>query len=282
MKSAEPLSEENTKGRIKAVGKVFEILNALASIGMPCRLSVLSRHLGMPANVLRSYLVNLRDLGMVNQNAATGLYDLGPALVPLGMAALRRFDLMKVAQPLMEELCEGLNEPVTLLTWGDRGPIAIHSVERYRNFPYEVKIGSLVSVTATAAGRCFLAHLPSDRWEDLVAKERQERGALVPGDAELNAELENIRRSGLATRRDLLATREGLKPLQIKVLAAPVFGADGKMVAALAIISQDPAFELDGVGRQATALIDVTRRISGQLGYQAPDARDGGKGGGAA
>jgi DNA-binding IclR family transcriptional regulator len=268
MKLVEPPAAEKTKGRIKSVSKVFEILNALASIEEPCRLSVLSHHLGMPANVLRAYLVNLRDLEMVNQNPATGLYSLGPALVPLGMAALRRFNLMKAAQPLMEDLCERLNEPVTLLTWSDRGPIAIHSVERYRHFPYEVKIGALVSLTATAAGRCFLAHLPPDRWEDLVNRERKELGSLVPSNTALRTNLEKIRQLGLATRSDVLATREQLTPLQIKVLAAPIFGVDRKMVGALAIISQDTTFELDRTGAQASALLEITQRISRQLGYQ--------------
>lgn len=268
MKLGEPLSEEKTKGRIKSVGKVFEILKALASIEMPCRLSVLSRHLNMPANVLRSYLVNLRDLGMVTQSPSTGLYDLGPGLVPLGMAALRRFDLMKLARPVMEELSGHLNEPVTLLIWGDRGPTAIHSVERYRTFPYEVKIGSIVSLTATAAGRCFLAHLPPDRWEDLVEKERKELGALVPSAAELKADLEAIRQSGLATRTDLLVKSAEVAPTQIKVLAAPVFGADRRMQAALAIISQDQAFEIDVEGPQAQSILAAAQRISKQLGYQ--------------
>ncbi|CAM5525615.1 IclR family transcriptional regulator [Eoetvoesiella caeni] len=271
MKLVEPLSEDKAKGRIKSVGKVFEILNALASIEMPCRLSVLSRHINMPANVLRSYLVNLRDLGMVTQNSSTGLYDLGPELVPLGMAALRRFDLMKLARPVVEELSGQLNEPVTLLIWGDRGPIAIHSVERYRNFPYEVKIGSIVSVTATAAGRCFLAHLPPDRWEELVENERKEQGALVPNDTELKADLEAIRRSGLATRTSLLVKSAEAAPMQIKVLAAPVFGADRRMQAALAIISQDQAFKIDIAGSQAKAILAAAQRISKQLGYQVSD-----------
>jgi DNA-binding IclR family transcriptional regulator len=267
---AERKADEKRKGGIQSVAKVFQVLNALAQSEGPSRLSALSSATGLSPSLLRAYLLNLQDVGMVYQDPVRGLYDLGGAAVHLGMAALRRLDAMALAAPLMTELADKVGEPVSLSIWGDTGPLVVHNVERNRNFPYDVNVGTVAGATTTAAGRCFLAHLPKSRWRHLVARERRELGPAVPDAQALDSMLETIRRTGLATRSSLVATREDVAPLQIHALAAPVFKQSGAIHAAMVIISQDPEFDLTAGGVPGSALSDAARRLSKQLGHFPP------------
>ena len=263
-------ADEKRKGGIQSVAKVFQVLNALAQANGPCRLSELSSATGLSPSLLRAYLLNLQEVGMVNQDSVRGLYDLGGAAVHLGMAALRRLDLMSLAAPLMTELADRVGEPVSISIWGDTGPLVVHNVERDRSFPYDVKVGTVAGATTTAAGRCFLAHMPRSRWKDLVAKERRELGPAVPEAKTLDTMLESIRRTGLATRSSLVATREDVAPIQIHALAAPVFKQAGTIHAALVLISQAPDFDLSSDGAPGSALAAAARHLSKQLGHFPP------------
>jgi DNA-binding IclR family transcriptional regulator len=51
-------------------------------------------------------------MGLVEQDANTGRYDLGEFALELGLASLARLDPVRLAGPVLDDLCERIGETV--------------------------------------------------------------------------------------------------------------------------------------------------------------------------
>jgi DNA-binding IclR family transcriptional regulator len=204
---------------------------------------------------------------MVSQDARSGLYDLGVTAVHLGMAAMRRLDVMALARPAMDTLCEQLREPVSLTIWGEGAPVIVHNVARHNSFPYELKLGSSAYATTTAAGRCFLAYMDANARNEVIARESRHLGPQAVPQKALAASLKLIREIGIAERHVVLAVREDIPPRHINIIAAPVFGSNNDVKAAITVLSQNASFDPSPHARPAQALLACARQLSAQLGH---------------
>ena len=66
------------------------LLDALVRAEGPLMLRALAEQAGLTAGQAHAYLLSFRTLGLVEQEAATGLYRLGPYALTLGLARLDR------------------------------------------------------------------------------------------------------------------------------------------------------------------------------------------------
>src|ERR1700733_16306068 len=73
------------------------ILQALARAPRPQMLRDLAAAAGMPAAKAHRYLVSFARMGLVEQQADTGLYDLGSFALELGLGALARLEPVTLA-----------------------------------------------------------------------------------------------------------------------------------------------------------------------------------------
>lgn len=261
------IASNKTQSGIHSVEKAFEVLQGLVDGQGPCRLSELAARTGFAPNLLRAYLVSLLRIGAVYQDESSGLYSLGETMLRLGISTMSKVDLMVFAREAAMNLCSRVNEPVSLSIWTERGPLVVHNVETDKSLPYEIKIGSLVPCTTTAAGRCFLAFLPKARWHRLVVTERADMKRVGMTEAALAHELAEVRKTGLSSRSFGLAVPEGLAPIHIRVLAAPVFNHVGDIRAVVTVISQDKRFDMSKDGKAAKNLLDAAHGVSQRLGH---------------
>ena len=270
-----PVATPTTRdGGIRSVSKAFDVLRALAAADGPARLSQLAAVTGLSASLLRAYLLVLQSEGAVNQDPDTGHYSLGITTLHLGMAALRLVDVTAIARPAMDILCEQLREPVSLTVWGDGAPVVVHNVAHHNSFPYELKLGSTAYATTTAAGRCFLAYMNSAARDDVIEREERALGDLAMDRSALLSSLERLHDVGLAERRLVLALREDIPPTHVNIIAAPIFGNQGQVKAALTVLSQNASFDPSPEGPPALALLACVRKLSAQLGYLPPPTQE--------
>ncbi|MDU0955905.1 MAG: helix-turn-helix domain-containing protein, partial [Bradyrhizobium sp.] len=66
------------------------LLQALARSGEPMMLRDLAREAGLPPAKAHPYLVSFSRIGLIEQDATTGRYELGPLALELGLISLRR------------------------------------------------------------------------------------------------------------------------------------------------------------------------------------------------
>jgi DNA-binding IclR family transcriptional regulator len=246
--------ERATPRRIGAIEVGFRLVRVLEAADGPLPLKDLSERAGMPPSKAYAYVASFVHEGLIEQDTVTGRYGLGPFAMSLGVAALRQSDLVEVARRESAALSEATTCSVMLTTWGNRGPAIVYRVDGKRRGPTSVRVGYVLPVWRSAAGRVFLAYLPArDTAELLLAEE----GPGLKRD-EIDATIARIRADGFATTSDAS---------EFTGIAAPVLDHDGQLVAALTFSrpydenTRDHRLELGPVVRDAAA------SISRQLGH---------------
>ncbi|MBA1158832.1 IclR family transcriptional regulator [Microvirga mediterraneensis] len=241
------------------------ILAALVKAGKPLMLRELATLADVAPAQAHAYLVSFRKLELVEQDAASGRYLLGPFALQLGIARLRSFDPLRLAAHAVVEFAEEIGLMVTIAVWGTHGATIVQVQEGSDQVHVNVRTGTVFSITGTATGKVFAAFMPPKIVEAQLAEELR-KGARIQGVGaptsrkELEAEVATARRLGYATTES--------KPVTgINGIAAPVFDYSGQMQLAITLIGPTGVLDIGPKSADAKALLAFTRKLSAQLGY---------------
>lgn len=267
---------------IQSVEVAGPLLVALAQAAGPQALSALSSAAGMPAAKAHRYLVSLIRVGLVEQDAGTGLYDLGPLALELGLVSLGRMDAVKLADDTMAGLRDATGETVALATWGNFGPTYIRLLQSLRPVTINLRIGSVMPMTYTATGLCFAAFMPEKETQELLRKElaqnRRDKLDAPHLPKEIVPLLEETRRHGMArmighldpaAARTPGTTRTAERLLAgFNAFSAPVFDHDGRMRFALSVVGSAAHVDAAWEGAIAEAMRAHAQQLSRRLGHR--------------
>ncbi len=185
-----------------------------------------------------NYLVSFQTVGVVVQEADSGFYGLGRYALRLGVAAMRQFDINKVARPYMTDLGTVTGYSVFLGVWGNHGPTVIYRVEGAQNVPIvELRIGGVLPLLSSALGRNFLSHLPEQATdamakEELAALKRTGYRSDLP---DVPRTMEDVQKLRVETREQGFSRCKSFLP-GFTTLSTPIFDQFGTMIAALTIL----------------------------------------------
>lgn len=258
------LADNERRRSVQSIKVGSRLLEALAEAGCPLHLRELSERAGMHPSKARRYLISFLECGLVEQNAITGRYDLGPMALRLGFAALSRMDPIRLTVEAANALSQEIDRTVLVAVWSDHGPIIISWFDSSEILACNLRVGSVLPLTASASGKIFLTHLPRRTTQPLVdraVRQAQQLGK-PPGEtrADVQRSIEEVRRQGFAT------TSESLLP-GLSAISAPVIDSSGNVAAAITEIHKaDAKAEIDG--RPTTQIIvDTAKAVSERLGY---------------
>ncbi|MFO1135546.1 MAG: IclR family transcriptional regulator [Rhodoblastus sp.] len=240
------------------------ILAALASAGRPLMLRDVAGLADVAPAQAHAYLVSFRKIGLVEQDAQSGLYRVGPFALQLGLARLRAVDALRLAGAAVAAFAEEINLMVTVTVWGSFGPTIVQVLEGTRQVHVNLRAGAVYSVTGTATGLVFGAFLPKATVQSHLAaiggKDHTGRiGAEVDDDAFAQA-IVDVRRKGFAVAK-------GSPIPGVNALAAPVFDHSGQLQLAVTIIGPAASVEIEPDSPLARRLLAFTGGLSRQLGY---------------
>ncbi|HPT49508.1 MAG TPA: IclR family transcriptional regulator [Accumulibacter sp.] len=243
------------------------LLRALAANGRPMMLRDIAHNAGMSAAKARRYLVSFMRMGLVEQNGLSGRYDLGEFALELGLASLARLDPVRLAGPVLDDLCERTGETVALAMWGNRGVTCVHWVEAGGPITVTLRTGVVLPLTASATGLAFAAFYRSPYLKRMLDAEVLAGAAArkTPVDeafAALAERLTEIRQRGIARA-------SGSMTPGINGFSAPVFDHTGHMVAALTSLGIIGTFDLDWDSVMAQGTREAAAVLSRRLGYGA-------------
>ena len=183
------------------------LLAALVRSRQPMMLRDLAAQAGLTPGQAHAYLVSFRKLEIVEQDAATGRYQLGPFALHLGLARQRSTDAVRLATAAAPALAEETDLMTVVTVWGSGGATVVYVEEAANQILINVKPGITYSIIGTATGKVFAAFLPPKIVDPAVGRELQnlnliqQAGGPVDPDA-LKAEIASIRRRGYATTVD--------------------------------------------------------------------------------
>lgn len=253
---------------IQSIETGGRLLDALAAAGTWTTLRDLAAGAGMPASKAHRYLVSLMKCGLVSQDKATTRYNLGPAALRLGLAALSHRNVVRSASEAAVDLNQRIDQTVILSVWSERGPVVVAWHDATEVVMCNVSVGSLFPLLRTATGRVFLAFLPRAATAAFVERELGGVVSLIP-------------RSRLRTMSDVdrliaevRATRIGMTQEEflpgLSAIAAPIFDHQGRIEAAIAMIGMRGTVEDTGPGSLAEVLRATADSVSRALGFPDP------------
>ncbi|MCU4389103.1 IclR family transcriptional regulator [Acinetobacter courvalinii] len=151
--------EEKLSGGVQSLEVGLAVLNALLEHNKPIILKELSSRLDMhPAKVHR-YLVSLIRMNYAKQ-LEDGQYALGDQAWRLGLNCIQHTDVLQLVQHLIYELQNKIGCGIQISKWSPRGPLVVQSIESNHPISIVTKVGSVMPLINSAAGRVFASYMP--------------------------------------------------------------------------------------------------------------------------
>jgi len=249
---------------IQSVEIGLSLAMVLADSGGPQQLKDIAARTGLSASKVHRYMVSLGRAGLVQQ--IDGRYELGRAALDLGLAALGRIDVVRLASIALVALRDQIGETVFLAIWGNHGATIIRWEESSHPVTLNVRVGSVMPLLTSATGRLFAAFKPWDSVKEMVTREmavlRKRSGYAPPmGLRAFRSLTDAIRAAGISQV-------EGTHLSDISALSAPIFDNGGRMVAAVTALGPRGIFDCAVDGTVAARLLLATGQVSEQLGYR--------------
>lgn len=247
---------------IQSIDVGGRLLQALAVSSGPMMLKDIAMAAEMPPAKAHAYLVSFCKLGLMEQDAETGRYDLGALSLQLGLASLNRLDAVKIATPEMSELAERTGQSVAIAVWGNYGPTIVRYQQSVRPIHINMRTGTVMSLTATATGHVFAAFLPKNQVDaalNSIYGDVKQRAAVKKTLSGLESTLANVRKRGIARA-------EGYPLPGINAFSAPVFDHTGVIALALTILGPNAEFDVSWDSSLGSACLEAAKRVSARLG----------------
>ncbi len=205
-------------------------------------------------------LRTLEQDGFVATDPETGQYCLGAALTRLAILAQSGDELLRAAQPHLARLVEITGETVDMTLWNESGPLlAAQVLSQHRRFQPVNTVGTVFTEAPTSHVKLWLAFGTETQTLRLRSILTDDRKGVAASESLPPGTLEAVRREGVAY--DVGQARE------VFSVAAPVFDAAERMVAAVAVVAP---YELTGEAERelcAAAVKQVTQALSRELGH---------------
>ena len=242
----------------KTLAKGLIVLEALAQAGGPCGVSDLAASLGISKSNTHRLLNTLVATGFAS--AVDGRYAASLKVWELGTKVIDGFDLRERARPAMTRLVRETAESVRLTVLDPKSleVIYIDKIDSPQDVRTYTEIGGRAPAHCTSSGKVMLAYQDDAVVRRIARKLKPYTQSTIVDPAELLRHLKKVRASGYA-----LNQRE-FSP-QVSGVAAPIFDAEGHVVAALSIAA--PADRLPAARlKQVTAqLCDAAASVSARL-----------------
>lgn len=190
----------------------------------------LERLLEVPRTTVFRLLVTLERLGFVERTGSGREYQAGSAVLKLGFEYLASLPLTRLGRPILEALGQKLGYSCNLVVRDEHEIVYLLRTRPATVFSSAVHIGTRLPAHATVLGRILLGNLTLDELRSLYPASRlPSQGANTPETVEqLYQLISNDRQRGYVIE-------EAFYESGISTVAAPIYRADGSIIAALGL-----------------------------------------------
>lgn len=247
---------------VKSLARALALLDILGENGGECSLGEIAHISKLPPSTVHRLLGSLQQRGFVVQNKITSNYTLGENLILLGRKAEKQRDVRNLARPCLEELARETSETVNLTTLVGNSVVQLDHIDSPNMLKVTWDSEQHFPVHASASGKVFMAHLPNLELEKIFKSINPQpftKRTIVDA-KKSRVELELIRKRGYAI--DDAEREEG-----VRCIAAPIFNARGRVVAAVSVSGPSLRLSLAKLESLANPVMHTASAISTSLGY---------------
>ena len=209
----------------KALGLLGYFSEARPEIG----LSEMARLSGFNKATARRFLLALEKHGVVEQDAKTRVYRLGPGLLRLARVREAVSPVQTVVQPILEDLVLRIGETAHFSLYAGGSLATLGLVESTKSNRVMLERGEAIPLHATASGMAFMAFARPQIVASALGKTLARHTEHTTTDRqELRKILQQVRRAGVAVAK-------GTYEDGVCGIAAPVIGQDSFARGAVAV-----------------------------------------------
>ncbi|MFN2744728.1 MULTISPECIES: IclR family transcriptional regulator [Bacillus] len=253
---------------VKSAVRVVRIFELLSVHPEGLTVKEISRELSMPQSSTFHLATTLLDEGYLQQDDVKR-YRLGAKLIQIGTAAMESIDISSQGVPFLKQLMDGVQETVFMAVLSDDQLVYIAKIDNNRSIRTTAQPGSRKPLYCTGLGKAFLAFMPEEqknRLLDRIEFIRFTRNTIT-NRTSLEHQLQRFFKQGYAV--DDEENEEGLF-----CLAAPVYGPEGEMKAAISTAGpKDRMLERKTV--IAEQLLYTAAKITESIGGKKPVHKGG-------
>lgn len=215
-----------------AVKRALSLLDLFSESCPEVGLSDAARLSGHDKATVHRLLNTLREAELVEQNPATKMYRLGPAVLRLARLREKTFPLVSVVQPLLDQLTAVTGETSHFALYSANAMVVVAASQSPRPNHVSLRQSETLPMNATASGHAFLAFAPPEVLAHVLAQPLVAFTALTP------ATPEHLRQAVQTARSNGFAVVDKSYDDDVHGVAVPVFGRNGTTaIGALAVAS---------------------------------------------
>lgn len=250
----ETLQNDN---RIKSIDKAVKVLNLLSSNKQEVGISEMSETLKMSLATVHRIVSTLKYHNYVIQNQKTKRYRLGIKLFELGCHVQNSKNIIKIVKPFLKELSQATQETANLAILEGKYVIYLDTIESLKTLRTGINPGTKTLAHCTALGKCILAFLPENDFEQLYG-DNECLPSLTPQSIStltaLKIELKKVRE-----KRYALDKEESLKG--INCIGVPILNELSEPIAAISITGPASRFFSSKIEDAKDRLLAASKNI---------------------
>lgn len=224
---------------VAAVERALTILGVFGATDESLSLAQLAERTGLYKSTILRLIASLESFGYMRR-IETGEYQVGPKLFELGQHYLHSFKLDHHVIPVLKAIATETSESASFYVRDGDKRMVLFRCDSEQAVRDNVRAGDRLPLNKGAGGKILL------RFEEGLAAARR---SLAP---------------------DFVISTFGERQPDTAAVAAPVFGAGGRLVGAIGVSGPKTRFTIADVTRMSRAIFDAGAKLSRDLG--APDS----------
>ncbi|MEE3504067.1 IclR family transcriptional regulator [Acidiphilium acidophilum] len=236
----------------------FAVLDYVVRAGRAVLPSEIASHIGLPKPTVYRMIEQLEERGFIQRQFMSRRFSVGTRLTELAFDILYSSVQYAPRRQILSKLVEEVGETCNIGALDGGNIVYFERVEaEHWSLQLNFHVGSRVPLHCTAIGKLFLAFLPAPKRAILM--DQLELGPFTANTLTtvkaLDAELDQIRREGLAVDREEFIAG-------VVCLAAPIFNDRHEITAGIAIQTPSARMPISDAYRHRVALQKAARAIS--------------------
>jgi DNA-binding IclR family transcriptional regulator len=245
---------------VRAAERALDILACFKQGQLALSLTQVADIVGMPKSTVFRLLATLEGKRFISRDAASGVYHLGFRFIEMGSLVLQDLDIQQWALPYLQRLAAECGETVDLAALDGKDVVYLQVIESQLRVRLAAATGQRLPAYCTASGKAFLAYLPQDQKQKILANRLEK---YTSNTKILLSELEN---DLMETYERGFAISEQEYEKDINAVAAPILNVDEYPILVIAVAG--PSFRLPfermlALGKSMRTLADTIAREMG-------------------
>jgi DNA-binding IclR family transcriptional regulator len=246
---------------VQSLERALTLLNKLSEYPDGIQISRLAEQVGLTKSTVHRLLATLTNMNYTIKDEETDKYKIGLQVLFLSRNLINNINVVTIAKPFLEKLCQEVNETIHLCI-EDRGEVIyIDKIESNQTIRMYSRIGSRAPIYCTAVGKVLLSGMDKDKKNETISKMKfiPKTPTTITSKEEFLEEIEKVDSQGYA-----LDNSENEASLMC--IAFPIFDHNGKIIASFSVSGPNnrvtpELIETTLIGKMKQCSIEISRNL---------------------